>query len=358
MSKQTPIKWRDRDHEKLKREIKNFNARVAYAAKKDPAAAQYLPQPMQYRAALTRIGTRDDYNRLINSMQRFNAKTAETVQTGNYGTSTKWAQREKSIRKAAETRSQNRTADYQPSKEERAALNKAIRSFNAAVDTIRKTDPNNTRLPARRTLKSVLDSVSSPEQLQTRIKHLQEFNAENAKVIRSKRSAYATQWEIDEVKQYEREMNEFRRADRERILESEALQAGEGLGAKRKEMGSLKEVSLRDSDRKFENMSRKDWERFAAMAEHSISKAYFDEKKRLMRENYIAGLRNQNILDADKGLETLIRSVDLDTFLDTVELDSTATFFFYRDDNIEFNAKLENMRAAWEHAAEVSKAKG
>lgn len=88
------MRWRDRDHEKLRSTVKKFNAKIAYHAKKE-GMQEYLPQKKSMKELRSLIGTRKDYDTLVKSMERFLVKGAEKPIKTEYGeTLTEWARDE------------------------------------------------------------------------------------------------------------------------------------------------------------------------------------------------------------------------------------------------------------------------
>lgn len=91
MSKKSKIRWRESDVTNLKRTIKNFNAKIAYQEKKHPELKQFLPERINTKEAMKSIETRADYNRLVNSVQRFQKRGAEKPVTSSRGAkATQW----------------------------------------------------------------------------------------------------------------------------------------------------------------------------------------------------------------------------------------------------------------------------
>lgn len=242
MPKQPNIRWRDRDHQELRREIKNFNARLSYAAKKNPDAAAFLPERMSMKKAVESIETRQDYNRLIQSMGRFNAQSAE--------------------------------------------------------------------------------------------------------IVKSSRGAQASKWSVDEFKRMQTAENRRRTLERKRIEAQEVKIAGKGQGVTRAQMGSISENALKPSQKKFKNLSQQEWDRAFKSMERLFNAQARKEQREKMRENYIRGLRNSGVLGAQPDLEGIIRSVDIDTFIETVETDEVATFAFYNDPQ-GFEVITKNIANAW-----------
>ena len=79
MPKQYSIKWRKTDLEKARRAVKNFNAKIDYWAKKNPESAEYLPSKLTVKALKKEIKTREDFNKRMKELERFQKKGAQKI---------------------------------------------------------------------------------------------------------------------------------------------------------------------------------------------------------------------------------------------------------------------------------------
>lgn len=77
MSKKFNIKWRQVDNDELSRQVKNFNAKRTRILKKFPTMEEYLPAKMSVKELKKNIDTRQDFNRIVKSLNRFTQKGAE-----------------------------------------------------------------------------------------------------------------------------------------------------------------------------------------------------------------------------------------------------------------------------------------
>lgn len=91
MPKSTPIKYRPKDLALLRREIKNFNARLARQLAAHPERTDILPKKMTMKEAKKQIATRADFNFLIKTLKGFTPKTAEVVTNSHGVKSTKFS---------------------------------------------------------------------------------------------------------------------------------------------------------------------------------------------------------------------------------------------------------------------------
>lgn len=93
------IRWRQQDIEKLKDTVRRFNAKIGRVAKKVPTMNDYLPDRVSSRELRETIKTRSDFNRAINSLNRFLRRGAEAPVTTEAGVkTTKYELREATIR--------------------------------------------------------------------------------------------------------------------------------------------------------------------------------------------------------------------------------------------------------------------
>ena len=91
MSKKSKIRWRDADEKELQRVINNYNAKLYRLAKNKPEMVDILPQRLTKKEAVKSIESRADFNRLVNSLQRFSKKGAEKPVVSKRGAkATQW----------------------------------------------------------------------------------------------------------------------------------------------------------------------------------------------------------------------------------------------------------------------------
>ena len=104
MSKQPPkIRWRQSDTDELQRVINNFNAKLYRIKKSKPELAEYLPERLKKSEVVKSIGTRADFNRIINSYKRFSRRGAEKpIKTNRAAKMTQWAMDEYKLKKRIE----------------------------------------------------------------------------------------------------------------------------------------------------------------------------------------------------------------------------------------------------------------
>lgn len=105
MSKTYNIRWRKSDLEELNRVVTNFNNKVRYWKNK---GQETLPETQSVRDIRENIQSRQDYNRVLNSLKRFSNRGSEEVVVNKHGVeTTKWHLKEYSIARATRNRATN-----------------------------------------------------------------------------------------------------------------------------------------------------------------------------------------------------------------------------------------------------------
>lgn len=101
MSRHYNIKWRKQDKQKVTNTVKQFNSKITRLLKKNPELKPYLPDRINAKELTKNIQTRSDFNREINSLNRFLKKGAETPITTETGLrTTLWQRKEIGIKVA------------------------------------------------------------------------------------------------------------------------------------------------------------------------------------------------------------------------------------------------------------------
>lgn len=121
MSKRPRIDWNKGGKEELAKAIRNYNAKIARVAKKNPKSAGSLPEKVRltdYVGTKNKPGliqTRADLKREIKSLKRFSNKGAEELvdlPNNEYGTQiTKWQKKEIGIRRRIANRRRKERAE-------------------------------------------------------------------------------------------------------------------------------------------------------------------------------------------------------------------------------------------------------
>lgn len=85
MAKKPSMRWRDKDNREMQRIVNNYNAKLRRLEKKNPEIAEYLPEKMTMKKLRSKIETRQDFNRELNSLARFSRRGAEKLVEGPKG---------------------------------------------------------------------------------------------------------------------------------------------------------------------------------------------------------------------------------------------------------------------------------
>lgn len=101
------MRWSDSDRAELERTIANFNQKLYRVKKRAPDIAEYQPERITPEGAVKliqeQIRTRADFNRVINSLQRYSRRGAEKVVKSNRGArATEWETKEFAIKQRTE----------------------------------------------------------------------------------------------------------------------------------------------------------------------------------------------------------------------------------------------------------------
>lgn len=229
-------------------------------------------------------------------------------------------------------------------------LQRTIKNYNAKLYRIRKNHPELIEfLPDRVTKKEAVQSIESRADFNRLTKSLQRFSKKGAeKPVTSSRGAKATQWEVDEFKHKQRVENARRTRERKKIEQQEVLTRGKPTGVTRAEMGSIKENSLKPSRKNFNNLSAKEWELAKNNIDKLLNATEREAQKEKMRSNYVKGLIEAGFSD---DVIDLVKNIDVDRFVQTVETDQEATFDFIYDP-LELAVKNNALKEVWLNATD------
>lgn len=236
-------------------------------------------------------------------------------------------------------------------------LQRLVKNFNAKITRLEKKGFDPSLLPERMTMKKARADIETRGDYRRLTGSLDRFTDKGAETVKkSSRGARATAWEIDEFKRNQRAENRRRKKEAERVAEHDLKVAGKSQKVTLAEMGRTERQGLKPSRAKFNNLSQEEWKRKSEQMERAMRASYRKEQKEGMRQNYIKGLKENGFISSeDDYLEEVIMSVDLDDFVDNVNEDETATFFFYKDNIVDFETRKDNLIASWEAVKEKQK---
>jgi hypothetical protein len=95
MSKQSKIRWGNKDTEQLKNAITDFNNKISKVSKSNKLIAPYLPNKLNVNDIKKQVISRQDLNRVLSSLKRINKDDSLDIITNSKGvTITKYELRE------------------------------------------------------------------------------------------------------------------------------------------------------------------------------------------------------------------------------------------------------------------------
>lgn len=227
-------------------------------------------------------------------------------------------------------------------------LQRVINNFNAKIYRLRRNHPELIDF-----LPNTVNKTGLKAQIQTRadfnetIASLKRFSLRGAeKPAPSNRGRKTTQWADAEQARKNAKLNKIKEKALAEIQNAPVTSRGVDTGKTRAEMGTIKENSLKPITRNPENMTQKEWDYFVRTTERALDPMKNTLDRINMKLNYIKGLYNAGFSD---DVVDLVRQVDPDQFVYTVNTDEQATYEFIYDP-IEFELKERALIAVWEKA--------
>lgn len=102
MSKIYNIRWKQSDHEELRKAVKNFNAKISRLERDRPEIKKFLPEKISVKEMRNLVKTRQDLTREIKSLKRFTKRGSEEIvdiPTSDVNLkTTKWQKKEMTLR--------------------------------------------------------------------------------------------------------------------------------------------------------------------------------------------------------------------------------------------------------------------
>lgn len=162
-------------------------------------------------------------------------------------------------------------------------------------------------------------------------------------IVKSDRGAVDTKWAVNEFNINQRAENRRRAKKKAEIGEKPVTIANKLTGAKRKEMGKIKENETHASKKKFKDKSQQEWEMAKNLFEKKMRSTYNEERKRLYMENYIKGLISEGYPD---DVVEMMNKIPLGKFMEIIDLDEVASIDFIYDP-IELKIRSDKIRELW-----------
>ena len=211
-------------------------------------------------------------------------------------------------------------------------LQRAINNYNAKLYRFsKKHDIPLDVMPKRVNKTGLKEDITTRTDLNNIIKSLQTID--NA-MIHTTRGGKLSIGDYKVWKDKEKRANQIKKKERERIENLPTFTAGKPTNLKKGQMHSVKDNSLKERNRNIKNMSNKDIDASFKALDSVLNKRYANERKKSYRENYITALKNNGVYSEE--IEKLVKSVPLQWFVDTAELDEQANIeFAYTEEQAE-----------------------
>ena len=164
-------------------------------------------------------------------------------------------------------------------------LRRVIKNFNAKVNRLHKHHPElGTLIPEKINFDNAVNEIKTRADFNRYVnKHSRFTRKGSEEVVTSSRGAIAIKWEVNEFSINQRAENLRRANTLKRIGEKQVTIGGKDTGAKRKEMGRIKQNEVKKSKKKFKNMSQKEWEKASRLFDRKMRSTYNNEKPTLIK---------------------------------------------------------------------------
>ena len=230
-----------------------------------------------------------------------------------------------------------------------AELSRVIKNFNAKIYRIRKKNPNAIEyLPNTLNKQEVIASIYSRRDFNRRMKDYKAFSKRGAEAFENVGGKPATKWLADLWKTHQKIRNQQRAARRKELEESPVYSRGRDTGAKRKEMGKIKENAVKPSKLDPAKMHRKEFEKAWDALEREISDLGRAEKMELFKSNYIKAMINEGY---SQELIDYVRALPAALIVDTLDIDTEATIDFVYS-RAELKLREQVLWEVWESAVQ------
>ena len=327
MPREYNIKWRETDEEKLRRAVRNYNAKIS-RLEKDPEYGfdkHLLPRRASVKDLREQIGTRKDFNKQIDRLQSFSQRGGEY-----------------------------RLNWREPDEKKITA---AVRKFNAQITQLEKEmgEREKAALPERASVKQLKRIIGTRADLQKEIKALERFSKPGAEEIvivpGNDYNLKTTKWQKEEMERRLFGINERRAEKREKIAGLDMTSRGKAQGYKRGQVGNDKvsDHALDPIVAFTPKQNRADLNmKFRQILRESQSD-YWDRRDEVLRKNYIKGIE-ENFKAADvANVVSIIENMDFSEFRKIFEAEGGNFEPLYppRDDE-EYQGYLSALKATWD----------
>lgn len=238
--------------------------------------------------------------------------------------------------------------------EDSAALQRAVKNFNAKITRLEKKDPRRaSALPDRVTMKEMRDLISTRQDLNREINALKRFSAKGAEtLVKAPGNEYnvkITKWQKEEMTRRIGQINRKRAKRLEEIQKTEVQSGRKDVGYTRGQigMGKAEQISLEPMKPFTPKMSRTDIKKKFINIRKESQTTYWRKKDLQLKENYIKSLQ-QNFRKADiKDLIDKISDMDVNAFMSVFNSEGDLLEFSYPPSEEEYQGNLNHIKAVW-----------
>lgn len=332
MAGQPNIRWRKADNENLTRAVRNYNAKIARMAKKDPGAE--LPPRISIKDIRADIQTRSDFNDVLRSLRAFSSRGGESsisvLKTGS----------------GTEVLLQH----------DIARIERAGKKFNAKVRRLTKSmGKDAAALPKLLDMKKLKSRIQTRADMDRELDSLNAFLRPGAEEIVEAPDNYnklkLTRWQLEDMNRRAERINERRQERREMIADIEITDRGEKAGYKKGDfgMGKLEERELDPVKPFTHQMNRADLDRKLDVLRNESRELYWNERDEILRRNYIKSLTDHFRESDVRPVVEAIQRMPFDQFRKRYEAEGGNFELNYpkSPDSPEYQDYLTALKAIW-----------
>lgn len=330
MPRQSNIRWKQSDDEKLKKTVKSYNAKISRLQKRGDIYKVFIPDKISYKELKSQITTRQDFN---NKLKELNKPARELVK-GPFS--------------------------FEMNKRDNETLKKEVRRFNAKIDKLAKKDPTiKSSLPEKLKVKDIKSIIHSRDDLRTELQSMRKFtnNKTAAKLVKAPNNAndniFITKWQRDDMLAREEIVNTSRKARKEKYKDLQAKDRGKELNytveqrQKQIGMGRAEEQMYNEINAFTDSQSHWDIKAKHRTLRKESQSEYWTMRDYLVKENYIKSIeRNYSETEAKDILDKL-RNMDISDFTEIFYQEDIEIEDNYKDTEEQKTAELTALRARW-----------
>ncbi len=238
-------------------------------------------------------------------------------------------------------------------KQDSDEISRVVKNFNSKITRLAKQNPSIANiLPEKVSSKQLKELINTRQDLKRELNALKRFSKRGSEEIvivpNSDYDLKITHWQRTEMNRRIGVINRRRKARLEQLQDVEMKSRGESLGYTRGQlgMGKAEQVALQPMTAFFRTMNNTDLKkRWQSILTQSQSD-YFTKRDFQVRENYLAGLR-QNYNEEDiKDIIDKIENMDIKDFLNVFNEEGGTFEFLYPNSELE-SEYINSLRTTW-----------